>query len=203
MRTETIIFDGKAYHRYPDSKSQTLRDYYRHHPAKSVVLFLHREVWKRCHGRAIPKGYHVHHKDEDTGNNAIENLELLSYSDHMRRHHAGKCSPAKAAHLARVRPKGWAWHKTPEGRAYHRKRARAWTAARPVVEVKCPICKTIRKVRQMTHPTTPYCSKVCRVKSGVDKTERSCELCGKAFTANRWKPTRFCSMMCARHGRKG
>lgn len=59
MRTETIIFDGKAYHRYPDSKSQTLRDYYRHHPAKSVVLFLHREVWKRCHGRAIPKGYHV------------------------------------------------------------------------------------------------------------------------------------------------
>ncbi len=201
MKRETVVFNGRAYHRYPESKHEEARNYYSSHISRIKFLYLHREVWKSHNGRDIPKGYHVHHKDEDTGNNDPSNLELLSYSDHMRLHHSGKCTAAKAANLARVRPKGWAWHSTEEGRAYHRKRARAWTDARPVVKVKCPVCKAVRSVRKMTHPTTPYCSKACRVKSGVDKTERTCELCGTSFMANKWKPTRFCSMMCARHGR--
>ena len=37
---------------------------------------LHREVWKLYNGQ-IPKGYHVHHKDENTWNNDISNLELV------------------------------------------------------------------------------------------------------------------------------
>ena len=36
----------------------------------------------------IPYGYEVHHKDENRLNNSIDNLELLSTSDHMRLHHA-------------------------------------------------------------------------------------------------------------------
>ena len=34
-----------------------------------------------------PKGYHVHHKNEDTLDNRLENLEIISASDHIKHHH--------------------------------------------------------------------------------------------------------------------
>ena len=37
---------------------------------------LHRTVWE-FHNGTIPKGYHVHHKDGNRSNNAIENLTLM------------------------------------------------------------------------------------------------------------------------------
>ena len=47
-----------------------------------------RKVWTRTYG-PIPEGCHIHHKDGDFTNNAIENLECLSARDHMILHHAG------------------------------------------------------------------------------------------------------------------
>ena len=32
----------------------------------------------------------VHHKDEDTFNDKIENLEVMNYKEHLSLHHAGK-----------------------------------------------------------------------------------------------------------------
>jgi hypothetical protein len=48
---------------------------------------LHVYIWERVNG-SKPKGYDVHHRDFDKLNYNIENLELLSYSDH-RKVHAG------------------------------------------------------------------------------------------------------------------
>lgn len=51
------------------------------------IIKLHVYVWERENGKK-PKGYDVHHKDFDKRNYNLENLELLSHSDH-RRVHAG------------------------------------------------------------------------------------------------------------------
>lgn len=48
--------------------------------------FLHRKIWEDFHGKKVPKGYVVHHKDHNKLNNKIENLELMSRSEHQRHH---------------------------------------------------------------------------------------------------------------------
>jgi len=47
--------------------------------------YLHQAVWE-FHNGEIPTGHHVHHKDEDKENNKIENLELITASDHGKLH---------------------------------------------------------------------------------------------------------------------
>jgi len=46
---------------------------------------LHRRVWEK-HNGPIPKGMVIHHIDHDPANNEIENLELMSWSEHTRQH---------------------------------------------------------------------------------------------------------------------
>lgn len=45
----------------------------------------HRKVWRESYGE-IPKGFHIHHKDGNKLNNSIENLELVSISEHLSNH---------------------------------------------------------------------------------------------------------------------
>jgi len=52
---------------------------------KSIKV--HVLVWERVYGRKPPK-HDIHHKDFDKSNYQLENLELLTWSDH-RRVHAG------------------------------------------------------------------------------------------------------------------
>ena len=44
---------------------------------------LHRDVWEQLKGK-IPKGFDIHHIDEDRANNNIENLECLPKPEHTR-----------------------------------------------------------------------------------------------------------------------
>lgn len=48
-------------------------------------VYEHRLVWELVHG-PIPKGYVIHHRNRNKTDNRIENLEMLSSSDHMRLH---------------------------------------------------------------------------------------------------------------------
>jgi hypothetical protein len=82
--TEVVTFNGVHYTRRPGRKYfKTMRwdkqrkCYY----AES----LHQAVWKFHHGE-IPEGHDVHHKDDDYDNNVIDNLELLTRSDHAKLH---------------------------------------------------------------------------------------------------------------------
>lgn len=48
-------------------------------------LQLHRSIWESVNG-PIPKGFHIHHRNQDTHDNRLENLELLTISEHSKRH---------------------------------------------------------------------------------------------------------------------
>src|SRR6478609_5090332 len=46
---------------------------------------LHRAIWAHHHG-PIPEGHHIHHRNGDTKDNRIENLECLSVFEHLSMH---------------------------------------------------------------------------------------------------------------------
>jgi len=48
--------------------------------------YLHRVIWSEHFGE-IPKGMHVHHINNDSLDNRIENLELIDSKDHFLKHH--------------------------------------------------------------------------------------------------------------------
>ena len=47
--------------------------------------FVHRFIWKICNFD-IPKGFMIHHKDDNSLNNLPENLELVGRKLHGARH---------------------------------------------------------------------------------------------------------------------
>lgn len=86
MERETIIYNGKKYHRYPESPRRQLRLYFwRHDKWKEPPFSLHRQIWIDNYGE-IPEGHVIHHKDENTLNNSIDNLECLAKGKHMSNH---------------------------------------------------------------------------------------------------------------------
>jgi len=71
-----IMFAGKKYtHRYNGYYACT----------NGSRQFLHRAVWESVRGK-IPKNYDVHHIDNDKANNHIDNLELVSKSEHASKY---------------------------------------------------------------------------------------------------------------------
>jgi hypothetical protein len=60
----------------------------------------HRVVWEDAHG-PIPQGYHIHHIDLDTHNNALDNLACLSPSEHAQLH-AKQSAPRRAARKSKA-----------------------------------------------------------------------------------------------------
>lgn len=83
---DIIIYKGQRYIRNPNTARRQHRVYYwKHDKWKTIPVALHRQIYMDEVGE-IPEGYCIHHKDENTFNNDISNLECLSASDHMRRH---------------------------------------------------------------------------------------------------------------------
>lgn len=86
METEIIVYRGKNYQRYPHSKRRQLRVYFWHHGKwKEAPIALHRQIWIDNFGE-IKKGFIVHHKDGNTFNNALSNLELMTNEHHASQH---------------------------------------------------------------------------------------------------------------------
>ena len=64
-------------------------DYKARYPSVSInriTTKIHVLVWEKFNGRKVPKGLHVHHIDGDVTNFEITNLEVLSSTDHRRKH---------------------------------------------------------------------------------------------------------------------
>lgn len=59
-------------------------------PGKKTTVphmqYVHRMVWASAHGRSIPEGMQCHHIDCDPQNNSIDNLQIVSVSEHAMFH---------------------------------------------------------------------------------------------------------------------
>ncbi|EOH1040497.1 HNH endonuclease signature motif containing protein [Enterobacter kobei] len=199
---EYFFFNGNRYRRYPEAKTRTERVYFQRRTPDGVRR-LHRDVWEHHYGE-IPEGFHVHHKDGDPLNNAVENLELLSEIDH-REHHKGDAwhktrkSDFKE-HLDRIRPLTKEWHASEEGRRKHSEiGAQAYKNFNPD-EKLCANCGN-RFVPKKIGSQDKFCSNNCkseaRRKSGVDDETRSCVCCEKEFVVNKYSRNKTCSRACA------
>lgn len=83
-KRETVYADDIAFHRYPLSGNNSSRDYYKG-SVNGKTTRLHVYLYSKYVGE-IPEGYHIHHKDGNTLNNSLDNLECVHRSEHIKKH---------------------------------------------------------------------------------------------------------------------
>jgi hypothetical protein len=79
---DVVWYDGLRFIKEPNG-------YYNHSAYKRRWLVLHRYIYEKQYGK-IKDGYEVHHIDLDKNNNNIENLVVMSYSEHRSLHNKTK-----------------------------------------------------------------------------------------------------------------
>lgn len=123
----------------------------------------HQWIWINHHG-PIPKGYHLHHKNEDKSDNRIENLELIEASRHFK-HHYYK-DPSRAVHskesIDKIRPLTKKWHASEEGKAWHAAHGIITWLNREPFKIKCQICS--KEVETKTFHQK-FCHPNCKAKA--------------------------------------
>lgn len=154
---------GRWYHRMASG-------HYRH--AKGDLL--HRAIWK-VHFGPIPEGFHVHHVDEDPGNNQLDNLRIMS----------------PAAHNAEHGPRGFRLMDHDTRSANTRK---AW-GTRERHGFTCLWCGEVGTTPYRNH--RKFCNDTCRLHyaSMQKMAQKICAHCGSEFWAR--DPRRiYCSSAC-------
>ena len=175
------------------------KDYFRHTTGKTTIL-MHRYVWE-FYNCKIPKGYEVHHIDGNKANNDISNLKLVESHEHRMLHSKLLTDDEREwrrNNLAiNARPKASEWHKSDEGRAWHKEQyERTKDALHQQIEHECLNCGKVF----VGEIKDKYCSNACksayRRKNNIDKIESSCVICGKTFMTNKYRKSNTCSREC-------
>lgn len=159
----------------------------------------HRWVWTCSHG-AIPKGHHIHHIDGNKSNNCISNLEILQSREHLSRHMTPERREAAAMWASKIRPLTKEWHRSLEGKEWHR--MHAYRSLPTVIGKIYPMsCQNCSKHFNGKKKGQTFCSNACkssfRRNSGVDNVNRNCENCQTSYRVNRYAKRRFCSRVCS------
>lgn len=194
MGDKKIIFNDLVYTR--DDKTG-------YHLNSTLRKRLHRSIWEHHNGE-IPEGYHIHHVDGDKSNNDIENLQLLSASQHQYLHGKQIENIEKMRRIqVEGRMKAGIWHKSEEGRQWHKQHYEKHKDTLYKKETKkCACCGD--EFETVISKTNLYCSNKCKSKarreSGVDDVTKECEFCGKPFVSNKYQKKRFCSKTCSNKG---
>ena len=182
--------------------------YYAPRKDRSGLDMLHRMVYIHYNGE-IPKGYCIHHKDGNRGNNDISNLECVKSSEHS--HYHGVNAPEELIEFRKrnleenARPAASVWHGSENGKEWHKQHYEQMKdKLHEKVEAVCIVCG--KKYMTTRKENAKCCSNACRAKdrrmSGLDDEVRVCEYCGKEFTINKYRKTRFCSKKCTMAVRK-
>lgn len=171
----------------------------------------HQWVWINVHGK-IPKGYHIHHKNENKSDNRIDNLELIERSRHLSFHTKERMKDpikkkAVLENIDKIRPLTKAWHASPEGIAWHRLHAiKCQFGNGEYFDYICRECKKPYKSKVTGEESTKFCSNNCKSKNRrsqkIDDVERTCKMCGKIFTCNKYQKTKTCGRDCGSLSRK-
>ena len=124
---------------------------------------MHRDVYEYYNGLP-PKGMHVHHIDGDRLNNDIKNLELKSPADHLKAHMTQERRNRARLHMLNISPLAKAWHKSKEGKEWHKEHGIKCWENREKKNKKCAHCK---KIYQTTcyHPMARFCHSNCKMKA--------------------------------------
>ncbi len=196
---DVVEFNGITFIRFPESKSLSIRRYFypfaRGRRVKGVGA-LHQAVWV-AHFGPIPKGYEIHHKDENPLNNDIANLECLTRSEHGLRH--GNKSPAQRRHFERIRPLAAIWHGSSEGRAWHAEHGRQTWDGRRTEQRVCLECQQPYESKGL-RDTDKFCSSACcqrwHYRNKTYFVEKPCPVCGTMFLEAPGKLDTCCSRSC-------
>lgn len=182
-KKEYKTYFGKRF--YKDKKG-----YY----VNSMPIHAQRWVWI-CHHGMIPEGLDVHHKDGDKGNNEISNLELVTRSEHLKKHHAlGSYDyEQRKEQLAEARR----WLRTPQGRKKQSEKAIiGWRKRKPLIK-KCNHCgnnfPTFQPWAKFCHPN---CYAGFRRKNKIGFIEKKCWICDKLFLTEKSSRVRTCGKEC-------
>lgn len=205
VKSESVVFNGITFRRYPESKNWSDSHYYRPNGSYIVkgVRALHIEIWKSVYG-PVPNGYDIHHKDNDTSNNDISNLECVkSKGGHQSLHGDSTKTPEyiaeRAARLDLIRPLTKEWHKSPEGHEWHKQHgADCWKDRKPIKKT-CEWCHSEYETRKAGN-WSKFCSATCKEKSRskrgrIATHEGKCVVCGNDFRS-RSNSTKCCSRSC-------
>lgn len=197
---DQVRFNNITYRRYPNSPYFTAGISDR----QGGASYLHRDIWISAHG-PIPDGHDVHHIDFDPSNNDLENLQILTVSDHQALHTAHRRAtgayrtPKRLAHVDRIRPLTKAWHASEEGRAWHVQHGIEAYAKREPATRQCDHCSAAYNT--LGRRSQGFCSNNCksaaRRASGVDDVDKACPVCKSTFKASRYSKAEHCSRKCA------
>lgn len=163
---------------------------------------LHCYVWRYFNGD-IPKGYHIHHKDEDKSHNDIENLECILKSVHLSLHGRERAEKDYAKMIENLdnvaRSKASEWHGSKAGIEWHKQHYNKMKEKLHIqIEYVCENCG--KRFITQKNGNIRFCSNACRSKarreSGADDEERKCIICGNAFTTSKYSKTQTCSAKC-------
>lgn len=164
---------------------------------KRYPMRLHVYVWQKHNGE-VPKGYNVHHIDENKDNNDISNLELLTAYDHLSLHGLERSEASRQNMLAVAIPAAAAWHKSDKAKQFHKDHyenvtSKAWH--KPVTKV-CQVCGKEYSVPQMAAYKSKYCSNNCKAtarrRSNADKVLYTCPECGKEYLKYKYSKAVIC-----------
>ena len=154
-------------------------------------LAIHRAVWKYFHGE-IPSGYVIHHVDENKSNNHIENLRLLTSSEHIALH-SQKPSVEKTCPVC---GKKFVPPRTKLNQICCSSTCHAIRITKPLIEKICPVCGKSFAVKRRDSKQI-CCSPACGYIHRTKETKKICPICGKEFTVNgKNKRTTTCSPSC-------
>jgi hypothetical protein len=148
MSKEHRIYFGKKFYKQKDG-----------YWANMMPIHAHRWVWINNYG-AIPEGMDIHHKDGNKDNNEIKNLEMLSRSEHLKRHWAeGRFDLDKRKkQLDKVRPIEWL--KSEDGRKVISEIGKqVWKNRKPHL-INCEECNAQKEYKRWAR----FCLKKCYMK---------------------------------------
>lgn len=154
----TQYFDGGLYRLWPKEKYLT-------RGGKT----LHRATWASAFG-PIPDDCHIHHRDNNPGNNLLANLECMPASEHLS--HSARTRNATVPvgqHFSEnARQKAAEWHGSDAGRLWHKRnaeRTKGWEKWRRELR-NCLACGVeFKALVRKSGNAQIYCTPTCKAAS--------------------------------------
>jgi hypothetical protein len=162
----------------------------------SMPIHAQRWVWINHYG-TIPDGMDIHHIDGDKSNNEIENLEMISRSEHLKKHwKEGRFDLEQRKEQLKEARK---WLQTPQGKSIQADNTKkSWNERKlNPYNKKCLGCENNFESYQKW---AKYCSAKClqryRRKNKIGFIDKKCWICGNIFFNDKFSRVRTCGKEC-------